>query len=103
MSLIAAAIGAGVAYVDSRPNWDDTGITAGVVILAAGLLSVIRPRTWWLSGLLVGAPIPIANYALHRNLSAIVALVIAMIAAAFGALIGNALFAEDHPASRAAR
>ena len=29
----AATLGMAIAWVDSRPNWDDTGITAGTLFL----------------------------------------------------------------------
>ncbi len=36
--LLAAAVAVGllIAWVDSRPNWDDTGILVGAILLALG-------------------------------------------------------------------
>ena len=43
--LVAAlAIGGGIAYVDSRPNWDDTGVTVAAILLVTGILGRGRPE-----------------------------------------------------------
>ena len=48
--------GLALAWMDTRPSWDDTGVTAaGLLIIAAlGALAGIKP---WLSALLVVAPL----------------------------------------------
>jgi hypothetical protein len=58
--LLAAAIAMGlaIAWVDSRPHWDDTGITAGSLLLSAGLLGLMGPRRPWLWALGIGIWIP---------------------------------------------
>ncbi len=53
----ALACGLAIGFVDSRPAWDDTGITAAAIVLTAALLGAIRPSGAWLTGLAVGAPI----------------------------------------------
>ena len=41
LSLVVAVVaGIGIAYVDTRPGWDSTGITAGLLALAA-LIAVL--------------------------------------------------------------
>jgi hypothetical protein len=54
----ALAIGATIAYVDSRPTWDDTGITAGTLLLSAAALSYFVRRRAWLIAMAVGIWIP---------------------------------------------
>jgi len=54
----AAALGLLIAYVDSRPSWDDTGISAGALMIAAGILGLIGPRRPWAWALGVGIWIP---------------------------------------------
>src|SRR6185503_3469261 len=34
---LAVLMGILIAFVDSRPTWDDTGITAGMMLLSSGL------------------------------------------------------------------
>ncbi len=82
--LAALALGAGlfIAWMDTRPGWDDTGLTAGAVLLAAGLagLAGVRP---WLAALLVAGPMVVAEVTGNRGV--LVAAVIAAVAAYAGA------------------
>jgi len=39
--IAAVTIGLAIAWVDSRPHWDDSGITAGSLLLSAGVLGLI--------------------------------------------------------------
>ena len=48
LSLAALVVGLAIAWNDSRPTWDDTGITAGLLVMAAALFGVVDPRRWWL-------------------------------------------------------
>jgi len=60
-ALMAPAILAGlsIAWMDARPHWDDTGITAGCLFLSAALLGLAGPRWPWLLGLAIGVWIPL--------------------------------------------
>jgi len=55
---VGIAVGVAIAYVDSRPHWDDAGITAFALLGSAGLLGLIAPRRPWLWALCVGIWIP---------------------------------------------
>ena len=88
---LALTVGLCIGYVDSRPTWDDTGITVGALVLSAGLLASFRPRTWWLTGLLIGIPVPLLNYLNTGRLQAGVGLVIALVSAGIGGMVGKAL------------
>jgi len=57
---IAVAIAIGIAWIDTRPTWDDTGITAGALLLTAALAAGAGLR-WWGAALLVAAPILLAE------------------------------------------
>ena len=63
----AIAVGLAIAYVDSRPSWDDAGITAFSMLLAAGSFGLIAGRRGWLWALAVGIWIPL--YAVVRAAS----------------------------------
>jgi hypothetical protein len=54
----ALALGAGcaIAWMDTRPSWDDTGVTAGALLVVSGLASFAGVR-WWLAALLVAGPL----------------------------------------------
>jgi hypothetical protein len=55
-SALTLCAGLAVAWVDTRPGWDDTGVTAGAVLItaAAGAFARVPP---WLSAALAAGPI----------------------------------------------
>lgn len=81
----AAAIGLAVAWVDSRPSWDDTGVTAGALALSAAVFAALSPSRPWRWALLVGAWIPALALARGQGPAALLALA----AAAVGAYAGS--------------
>jgi hypothetical protein len=84
--LLAPAIGLGllIAYVDSRPNWDDTGVTAAAILVSCAVLSAASPDRPWLWALAVGVWVPIAAISLTRNYGALLALLVAFAGAYAG-------------------
>jgi hypothetical protein len=86
---LVLSIGAGLAIagLDSRPGWDDTGITAGLLVVAAFASAAISGRRPWLWALLVGGWIPLIEIAGSGQASALLALLFA----AGGALAGYSL------------
>jgi hypothetical protein len=52
--LVAVGMSALIDWVDSRPHWDDSGITAGLLFMTAAVLACIWPRRPWLIGLAIG-------------------------------------------------
>ena len=74
---LAAACGAGIAWVDTRPGWDDTGITAFVVFGMSALFAALAPSRAWLFALAVGGWIPTLGLARHANPTSLLALGIA--------------------------
>src|SRR5262249_24569921 len=44
---------------DSRPTWDDTALTVGLLVVGSATFGFIDPRRWWLWLLLVGAGPPL--------------------------------------------
>jgi hypothetical protein len=82
--LVALILGALIAWVDSRPTWDDTGITAGVLLLVSAGFGALRPRFAWLWALALGGWIPLVGIVVAHNFSSILALGIALIGAYLG-------------------
>jgi hypothetical protein len=80
-SLMALVAGLAIAWMDTRPRWDDTGITAGAVALAAALTSASGAKPW-LVVLLVAGPLVIAEIGGGIAMLAVAAI------AAFGAAVG---------------
>jgi hypothetical protein len=98
---LALLVGIAIGYVDSRTTWDDAGVTAGALFIAALILSVPRPRAAWLVSLAVGLPVVAFNIVLHGGFGSVVALAFSGVGAAAGFAIGRALGGDD--ARRAAR
>jgi hypothetical protein len=84
---LATGIGVAVGFVDSRPSWDDTGVTAAMLLLASALVAGLSSRWPWLWALLVGAWVPILEIRGGSGLGSLSALPIA----ALGALAGYAV------------
>ena len=87
--VVALLAGVAIGFVDSRPTWDDTGVTAVSLLLAAGVLAAIRPRVWWLAGLLVGLPVLGFNYLAQGRFDSAIAIVFALAGAGAGAWLGR--------------
>jgi hypothetical protein len=58
LAIVAAALALGIGVVDSRSTWDDTGITAGALLITAFVISAVAGRRPWLWALLVGVWVP---------------------------------------------
>ena len=83
----ALALGILIAYVDSRPGWDDTGITAAVLLILSGLFGYAAPQRPWAWALALGAWIPLLGVLATRNYASALALLIAFIGAYAGAAL----------------
>jgi hypothetical protein len=87
--LAVASIGLGfvVGYLDSRPTWDDTGITVALLLLTSAMAAGSSGRRPWLWALLIGAWVPILEIGGPAGLASLTALAVS----AVGALGGYAL------------
>ena len=72
------------AYVDSLPNWDDTGILAGMLLLTSGLLALLGCRRPWLLALAVGLWIPLHDVFVMHDLRIFLVLIIPFVGAYAG-------------------
>lgn len=81
---IAAIAGLFSLYVDTRPDWDDTGVLAFGILLVCGLLALFGFQRPWLLALAVGAWIPLYGILITHNYASILALIIAFIGAYAG-------------------
>jgi hypothetical protein len=95
--LLAVAVGLGllIACVDSRPNWDDTGVTAAAILVSCGLLGAASPGRPWLWALAVGLWIPILGITRTRNFGALLALLFAFAGAYAGMAVRKLLTRRD--------
>ena len=65
--VLAVVTGIAIAYVDSRPHWDDTGVTVFAMVVSAAIFGLIAPRKPWLWALAIGMWIP--AHAMVRTLA----------------------------------
>jgi hypothetical protein len=81
----ALTLGAGlvIAWVDTRPHWDDTGVTAGALMLAAAAASLFGVAPW-LAAALVAGPVLVAE--ISANFGVLLAIPFAL-AGAFAAAL----------------
>jgi len=84
--LLAVAVLAGLfsAWVDSLPNWDDTGFLVIGLLLVSGLLTLLGSRRPWLIALAVGIWIPLHDIYLSHDLRMLVVLLIPFVGAYAG-------------------
>ena len=62
--LVALMLGMLIFMVDSSPGWDDTGVSATMVLAASGLMGAIHPSRAWVWALAVGSWVPLRGFAL---------------------------------------
>ena len=84
--VLSTAIGLVIAYVDSQPTWDDTGITATMLLLMGALVSGISARRPWLWAILIGGWVPIFEVS-SAGWAGLAALGVAAIGATAGYLV----------------
>jgi len=83
----AAAIGLAIGYVDSQPTWNDTGITAALLLLTSAMATGLSGRRPWLWAVLVGVWVPLLEIGGRAGAASLAALFVA----ALGAIGGLAL------------
>jgi hypothetical protein len=86
LALVAAAIGLTLGYLDSRPSWDDTGITAALLLLTSAMVAGFSGRRPWLWALLIGIWIPLLEGWGAAGVASIAALAVSALGA-FGAYL----------------
>ena len=92
IALVVGAFGGlAVAWLDASPGWDDTGITAGLLVILAGAAAGISGHRPWLWALLVGLPTPFVELAQGGDPAALAALAFAAVGAVGGWLLGRAM------------
>jgi len=70
----AILIGWGITWLDSDLNWDDTSITALLIVISTGLLGFFSPNRPWLWALAVGIWIPLVGLFIRHNFGGVLAL-----------------------------
>lgn len=97
--LLALGVIAGslIAWVDSLPGWDDSGIIAGSLFLISGILTFLGYRRPWLIALAVGLWVPLRALVSSADLSMVLVLIFPFLGAYAGYFIRS--FASGTPPS----
>jgi hypothetical protein len=90
--IIGNLSGLGIGFIDSRPHWDDTGITVGLILFVSACFGFIMPRRAWIWALTIGFWIPVWNIVQYNNFSSLIAIPIAFVGAYFGVIIYKLTF-----------
>jgi hypothetical protein len=84
-TILAVAFAITIAWIDTRPQWDDTGVTIGLLFISTAVCGAWLPSRAWLWALVIGGGVFGANVVLHGNYDSVVAIVAALIGAYAGA------------------
>jgi uncharacterized membrane protein len=90
-AIAAVVLGTCIAYVDSRATWDDAGITAFALAIAAGLVTFARPSRWLPIGFVIGVPVVAFNVMRFGRWDSVIAVAFALIGAAIGGAVGRGM------------
>lgn len=76
-----------IAYIDSRPTWDDAGVTALALLLGGGVIGLLLQKRPWLFVLAFGIWIPLYGIVFKHDLLMLIILIFPF----FGVYAGWAL------------
>jgi hypothetical protein len=85
--IVAILSGLFLTYVDASPNWDDTGVIAGGLLVSAGLVTLLGSRRPWLVALAVGLWIPLRYIVLNQDFKMLLVLLFPLAGAYAGWLV----------------
>lgn len=85
--LLAEFSGIGIAWIDSQPNWDDTGITVFAILVLATLFGFLTFKKPWLIALAISMWIPLLEIIKTHSYAALFAFVPGFAGAYTGYLI----------------
>ncbi len=71
----SALLGLLIAYTDSRPNWDDAGITVLVLVGGGTIVGLLLEKHPWLFALAIGISIPIMGILARHDLMMLIVLI----------------------------
>lgn len=92
---LAILLGLLIAWIDNSPNWDDTGITALLIALVAGLISFFYPSRPIIWAVAVSCWIPVIGIIKSGNFSLLLILIFGFIGAYLGLFIHKLIFKRN--------
>jgi hypothetical protein len=87
--LLSILTGLLIAWIDSRPGWDDTGITAVMIVLAAALFGYLHPTKSWIWALTISGWIPLHAILLKGDFKMLLVTLFGFAGAYLGAAVKN--------------
>lgn len=84
---ISLAIGFVIWRIDSQPGWDDTAVTAGMILLSTGVISLVQPRRPYVCAFGVCVWIPLFAIIEHGNISMLAVFLFGLAGAYGGSLL----------------
>ncbi len=86
LSILAGLL---IAWMDSSPGWDDTGITVGAIVLTSAIFGYVYPSCAWTWAMAVSIWIPIHAIVQSGNFKMLLVTLFGFAGAYFGAFIKN--------------
>jgi hypothetical protein len=90
--ILAIVLGLGIAWIDSRPGWDNTGISVFLIAMAATLCAYLASRKPWLIAIAVSIWIPLIGIFHTQNYGGL----LAFFPGFAGAIVGHLLRKKFH-------
>jgi hypothetical protein len=85
--LLSVISGIFIAWIDSLPGWDDTGITAGLIVVTSALFGFLHPEKPWIWALATGIWIPVHSITASGDYKMLFITMFAFIGAYLGASV----------------
>lgn len=82
--ILGVLFGISIACIDTRPHWDDAGISVLMILFSAFICGILSNRRTWLIALAVGVWIPLFNILSAGNFGSLLVLIPAFIGAYTG-------------------
>ena len=83
--LLALGLGLSIGWADTRPTWDDAGITVGAILCFAAVFGVIMPERAWVWALAISSGTSLLSIALLGNYGGLMPLIVAFLGSYSGA------------------
>ncbi len=93
--VMSVLLGISIAWMDTRPHWDDTGISVLMILTSAFICGLLSHRRTWLIALAIGVWIPLFNIISAGNFGSMLAILPAFIGA-YTAYFAKKIFIPPH-------
>jgi len=87
--IVSILIGLMIWRIDAQPNWDDAGITAGMILLSTGLISFSSPKRPYFCAIAVSIWIPLFGIIKDGNFGSLLTFLFGFLGAYGGSALGN--------------